>query len=363
MMNNTIDALISARHPKHIAFIGQKGIPAEFPGTSGVEFYVEHRASELVQLGSHASCYVRSWATPPNIKIYKQIKLIHVPTVNTKHLDATVHSLLSSLHVCFTSADTVWYQASGPAIFSFIPKLFGKKIVVTIHALDWQRAKWGVIAKAFIRLGEWVGCMAADDIITVSPALSEYILRTYRRPSVIDPPIIKKKPRPNPSIITQKYGLKGNDFILYVGRFVPEKRLEWLINAYNHLNPTPVGLVIAGGPTNSREYEIMLRSLAQNNRNILFPGWMFNQEKVELLENCLAFVLPSSLEGYPYVISELSKKKPLLVSDAVAKGISRKHLTYTFKEESYEDFKNKLLQILSKHAATPGVGVVGRTRV
>lgn len=337
----------SLKEAKHIAFIGQKGTPAEFIGTSGVEFYVEYRAEALIESGKLVSCYVRNWATPPGTNSYKQIKLIHIPTINTKHLDATVHSFLASIHVSFTSADTVWYQASGPALFSFIPKLAGKKIIVTIHALDWQRAKWGVFAKVMIRLGEQIGCAVADDIITVSPTLSEYVRDTYRRSSIVDPPVVEKKPRLKPSVITKKYGLKGNDYILYMGRFVPEKRIEWLIEAYNILNPRNIILVLAGYIGKNDSYEKNIYKLAADNRNIMLLGYVFGRVKNELLANCRVFVIPSLLEGNPYVLADAAKYKvPIIVPESLSSVTETFEKMHLYNRYDFNEFVSVLNRAL-----------------
>jgi glycosyltransferase involved in cell wall biosynthesis len=303
------------KETNHLAVIGQKGIPAGFKGTSGVEFYVEYRVKRLVAGGKKVDCYVRNWATPKAQTDYLGINLIHIPTINTKHLDATIHSFLASIHVCFSPADTVWYQASGPALFSFVPKLFGKKIIVTIHTLEWQRDKWGFIAQLVLKLGERVGVTNADAVITVSADLSKYLKVKYGCDAFIDPPVVESVKKLKPDIITRKYGLKGNDYILYLGRFVPEKRIEWLIEAYQKFNPKGIKLVLAGGSSHTDKYAKKLLSLSSDNPNIIYTGYVLGREKQELLSNCKLLVIPSAIEGSPVVLKELPEKIPVIVSE------------------------------------------------
>lgn len=311
----TMDQYPFLTHSKHIAFIGQKGIPAEFVGTSGIEFYVEYHAKRLVQQGKRVDCYVRNWATPSRATEFQGIRLIHIPTINTKHLDAAVHSFLSSIYVCFTNADTVWYQAIGPGFFSFIPKLFEKKIIFTSHALDWKRDKWGFFARWILRLVEYVAVHSADEIVVVSQELQEYYLKQYNKKSLIDTLKIEPTLKVKPNIITRKYGLKGNDYVLYMGRFVPEKRIEWLIEAYKEINPGGMKLVLSGGSSHTDEYENKLHTLAGKHKDIIFTGYVFGKEKQELLGNCRLFVLPSSLEGNPVVLHELPETTHVAVAD------------------------------------------------
>ena len=338
----------STLHPgqaKNIAFIGQKGIPAEFVGTSGVEFYVENRAGQLTRKGVRVDCYVRSWATPRQKTSYRGIKLIHLPTINTKHLDATIHSFLSSVHVCFTKADTVWYQAIGPAFFSFIPRLAGKNIMTTIHGLDWKRDKWGWLAKKLLRFSERIAVANTHQLIVVSNELRLYYKQTYGRDSVVNPPTVRARRTVLPDIITRKYKLKGNDYILYMGRFVPEKRIEWLIRAYQSLRPAGTKLVLAGGSSHSRRYVEFLKRLAHGMRGIIFTDFVLGQEKRELLSNCALFVLPSSLEGSPTVICELPADRTALVSTGVVRNIKRRAV-YSFLTNSKEDFVKQLHVLL-----------------
>ncbi|MFZ2024779.1 MAG: glycosyltransferase family 4 protein [Microgenomates group bacterium] len=327
---------------KRVAFIGQKGIPAEFTGTSGVEFYVEQKAKRLVRLGVSVTCYVRSWATPRAKKTYQGIQLIHIPTIKTKHFDAFVHSLLSSIHVCFTSVDTVWYQATGPAFFSLIPKLFGKKIFVTIHALDWKRDKWGWTARLLLRMAEHTVTHLTNTLFVVSEDLKTYFRTTYKKETTIDRVTFQPYKKITPDIIAKKYDVHGNDYILYLGRFVPEKRIEWLIEAYAKLQPKNVKLILAGGESNSKQYYAFLQKLTKNNTNILFTGYVFGKEKQELLTNCRLFVLPSAVEGDPIVIKELHNNTYVLMSNELKKTIRNKKHIFTFDTAEKQDFFKKL---------------------
>ena len=346
-------------HPgqaKTIAFIGQKGIPAEFIGTSGVEFYVEQKATQLQKRGHHVICYVRNWATPKNIRSYQGVQIIHLPSINTKRLDTVSHSLLASLHACFTDADTVWYHASGPALFSFLPRIFGKNVVVTIHTLEWKREKWGPLAQAVLKFGERVGVASADTLFAVSQDIADHLKNTYKKDVLVDEPVVKKKKHAPPSIITDKYGLKGNDYILYLGRFVPEKRVEWLINAYKEIQRKGMKLVLAGGASFTDGYEKKLRAMSVGDKNILFTGWVFGKEKEELLSNCRFFVLPSSLEGNPVIIYEAQQYDRLcIVPDVLKRTIPRSAGILYFQHDNRVDFCRKVVETIKKQSPYAGL--------
>ena len=133
-----------------VAFIGGRGVVSKY---SGIETYYEEVGKRLAEMGHEVTAYCRTYFTPPG-KQHNGIQVVRLPTIRSKHLETLVHTLLSTLHVLLQPCDVVHYHALGPALFSFIPRLAGKKTVVTVQGLDWQRKKWGRIASAVLRLGE-----------------------------------------------------------------------------------------------------------------------------------------------------------------------------------------------------------------
>lgn len=328
-----------------IAIIGQKGIPKEFPGTSGVEFYVEKKALKFKKRGNAVRCYVRNWANPHNLQEFKGIELITVKTIHTKFLDTIIYSFIASIHASRRDNTIVWYHGIGPGFFSFIPKISGKKVYTTIHSLDWKRKKWNFFAKYFLKACEYISVKNADVLFVVSENLKEYYNKNYYVNAHLDKYEEVRKKRVDPSII-KKYNLKKNKYILYLGRFVPEKRIEWLIDAYKEGSQLP--LVIAGGSSHTDEYEKHLKLISEGYK-IIFTGYIFGKEKEELLSNCKALILPSSLEGFPVIIAEaLAYRKNCLLSDALQFEYKqeKKHLTF-FEEKSYASFLKSFKKIIS----------------
>lgn len=345
MKNNPSDDMFVGT--KTLAIIGQKGLPPEFSGTSGVEFYVSKHIPPLIRRGVSVTCFVRRWATPANVHTYMGATLIRLPSVRTKHLDAVSHSLISTVWACFSSVDTVWFQATGPALFSFLPRLFRKKVIVTLHALEWKRAKWDIFSKGVLRFSEWVAVKSAHTLVTVSESIATYVATLYGVRVIVDEPEDTKQEATIPRIIIKKYGLRGNDYILYLGRFVPEKRIEWLIRAYQHIHPKNIRLVLAGGEVYGRAYTKKLKQLVQNDEKILFAGWVFGNEKRELMSNCKLFVLPSSLEGNPIALHELPKTVPVVVSDDASQTMSVRPALYRFRNNDEHDFVRVMNQAIT----------------
>lgn len=345
-MNSTV--FLSLDEP--VAFIGQRGFPADFPGVSGVDVYTQAQAFALAARGLRVACYVHSWTRPKTRGPQKNIRLVSVPTIQTKHLNTSVYALFASLHASFSSAKTVWYQAAPSALFSFIPRLLGKKVVVTIHALEWKRDKWDPVAKVILRLAERVAVLCANKLVTVSEDLTIYIAHTYNKEAVVDAPEIQKRKRTPPNIITKKYGLKGDDYILYLGRFVPEKRIELLIDAYKMITPKGISLVLAGGSGFADDYEKCLRMIAVDSPHTLFTGWVFGKEKEELMSNCKLFVLPSSLEGAPIAVAEaLGYDQKLLLPEFMRHSFGKQVANVRFYDDrNKKNFKIALQEILKQ---------------
>lgn len=332
---------------KRVAFIGVKGIPANFDGMGGIEVRVEKIAQELVDKDFKVDVFVRNWATPKSLTKHRGANLIHLPTINTKHLDAGIHSLLASIFVCFSKDKLIFYEAMGPAFFSFLPKLVGKKIVTTIHGLDWQRDKWGPIAKLFLRIGEKIALKTSDKVVVVSSALQKYYKKQGVQTMLI-PNEMGFKERVSAKIIKKKYGFMGDDYILYLGRFVPEKRIEWLIKAYKKIS-CQKKLLLVGGPSHSEDYVKKLKKLALKDKNIIFTGYIFGKEKEELLSNCGLFVQPSKLEGFSIALAEaIGYRRPVLAADIEVNKELMVDKNFLFQNNSFKNFCTKFSNLIKK---------------
>lgn len=334
-----------------IAFIGQKGIPAQW---GGVEFHVDELSKRLKKRGHEVSVYVRDWYTPKNIVEYEGIRLIHTPTIKTKHLDAFIHSFASSIHSIFSKFDIVHYHALGPSFFSWIPRIANKKIVVTIHSLDWQSGKWGGIARGFLMFCEKCALYFPQTTIVVSKTQREYFESKYNKKVVYIPNGVNIPQPVSAQIITERYGLKGKDYILSMGRLVPEKRVEWIIEAFNNLclqiSGKEIKLVVAGGSGATDEYVDLLKEKAGGNERIVFIGYVKGKEKEELLSNAKVFIIPSCLEGLPIALLEaMSYGLICLASDiephkeVLLNGTNG----FLFNHNNLNDFEKVLSRILS----------------
>lgn len=325
-----------------IAMIGQKGIPAHL---GGVEQHVEAIAQHLVARGHEVVVYCRTSYCGREARSSSQGRLHRVvkPTIPTKHLDAVTHTLVSTADVMLRRADLVHYHAAGPAALSPLARLAGLPVVVTLHALDWRRAKWGRWARAALAAGERIAVHAARRVIVISPLLREYISRTYGRASELIPNGVTPMSRRDPQRMTA-WGLEPRRFVLAVARLVPEKGLHTLIAAFCALG-ADLRLVIAGGSGLDADYERQLRALADE--RVVFTGPADRELLAELYSHARLFVLPSSLEGMSIALLEaMQMGLPVLVSDIPENTWLVQDAGLTHKAGDVEDLREALRSAL-----------------
>jgi glycosyltransferase involved in cell wall biosynthesis len=284
-----ITALPVTIPPLRVAFIGGRGMVSKY---SGIETYYEEVGKRLVEMGHDVTVYCRSYFTPAQPK-YEGMRLVRLPTFRSKHFETFVHTWLSTVHVMFSGCDIVHYHAQGPALFSFFPRMVGKKTIVTVQGQDWQRKKWGRFASLTLRLGELASARLPNRTMVVSQTLQRHYQTTYGVQTTYVPNGSVIRRRLPPSRIPE-WGLERDNYILFLGRFSPEKNCHLLIEAYEKLD-TRAKLVLAGGSSHTNAYVDKLRK--HQSDQLLFLDWVHGPALDELLTNAALFVLPSDLEG------------------------------------------------------------------
>lgn len=274
---------------------------------------------------------------------YDGIRQKVVPTIEKKGLAAVSSSFFAALCSAFGRYDVVHIHAEGPAFFCWIPKLFGKRVISTIHGLDWAREKWrGSVASKFIRGGEKNAVKYADEIIVLSKGVQKYFMDTYGRETHFIPNGVNRPEVREAKLIADNFGLKKDSYILFLGRLVPEKGIRYLVEAFKNVK-TDKKLVIAGGSSDTDSFMEELKDLAKGDDRILFTGFVQGAMLDELYSNAYIYTLPSDLEGMPLSLLEaMSYGNCCLVSDIpeCAEVVEDKALI--FKKSDVEDLREKL---------------------
>lgn len=334
-----------------IAMLGQKHV---LSNEGGIEKVVRELSTRLVSNGCDVTCYDRknkhvmdSTENLPTLSEYKGVKIKNCFTIDKKGLAAVSSSFFGTLKILFSNAGVVHYHAEGPsAMIPIIKFLSKKRVVVTIHGLDWKRDKWGTgFASKYIKFGEKMAAKYADEIIVLSEGVKEYFKETYNRDTRFIPNGVTRPEVLKADIIRKKYNLGKDGYFLFLGRIVPEKGIHYLIDAYNQVS-TSKKLVIAGGASDTDSYFEELKRKAQNNKNIIFTGFVQGQELEELYSNAYVYVLPSDLEGMPLSLLEaMSYGNCCLTSDIDECATVMEDYGVTFKKGDILDLSQSLQKL------------------
>ena len=325
---------------------GHKRIPSR---EGGIEIVVEELSTRMSKMGHEVTCFNRkgNHIAGSNYRTYtgssyKGIKLVTVPTIDRKGLAAVTSSFFGAFLAAFGKYDVVHIHAEGPCVMLWLPKLLGKRCVVTIHGLDHKRVKWKGFASWYIKLGEKVAVKFADEIIVLSKNVQQYFEKTYSRKTIYIPNGINKPSKFEANIIKDRFGLEKNSYILFLGRLVREKGVQYLIEAFKKVN-TDKKLVIAGASSDSEDFVKELHLNAKDDDRIIFTGFVQGVELDELYSNAYVYVLPSDLEGMPLSLLEaMSYGNCCLVSSISECTEVVEDKAVIFKKKEVADLQEKL---------------------
>ena len=329
-----------------IAVFGQKRLSRE----GGVEIVVKELCTRMARQGCQVTCYNRSGHHVSGAEYddidntnYEGIRQKYVPTIEKKGLAAVSASAFAALYSAFGKYDVVHIHAEGPAFFSWLPKMFGKRVVVTIHGVDWQREKWqSGFGSKFIRQGEKNAVKYADEIIVLSKGVQDYFKEAYGRETHFIPNGVNRPQIREANLITEKFGLKKDSYILFLGRLVPEKGIRYLVEAFKNVK-TDKKLVIAGGSSDTDYFMAELKELANGDDRILFTGFVQGAMLDELYSNAYIYTLPSDLEGMPLSLLEaMSYGNCCLVSDIPECAEVVEDRALIFQKSNVKDLQEKL---------------------
>jgi glycosyltransferase involved in cell wall biosynthesis len=343
-----------------IAMVGLKGIPATW---GGVERIVEAVSIELVGRGHEVTVYCRSHYVPRDMKEYEGVKLIHTPTINTRHLDCPVHTFTSVMDCLRRDFDIVHFHSVAPAVFSGIPRLFGKKTIVQVHGLGWTDVTYGPVVRFLLRAAEYPAAHHPNVFSTVSEPAVEYFRERYG----IDVKYVTSTTEfrePKQPDKMKELGLERDGYILFVARLTPQKGLHYLIDAFKKVK-TDKKLVIAGDvdPGDGLgEYVDDLKSRADS--RTVFLGWVYSDLLDELFTNAFLFVLPSETEGLSVsLIEAVNFECGLLVSDAPENLDAISEYGFSFKNMDVDDLARMLQYLIDNPEAAKSRAKGGREYV
>lgn len=349
-----------------IAFIGQKGIPAK---SGGVEKHVEKLSARLAALGHDVTVYVRPHYTDPALTEWGGVRLVSIPSIRTKHLDAISHTFFSTMHAMFSDYDVIHYQSIGPSTLSFIPRVLKHtaRVVATFHSRDYFHAKWNRLAKMFLLFAERLTCTIPEATIVVSRGMAEYARSRYGVEGVYIPNGAEGE-KVETTEFLRAFGLKENRYVLTVSRLIRHKGIHYLVKAFQELEdtgklPNNFKLVIVGTHAETPEYEQYLKTMSAGRENILFLGEQTGQALAELFSHAALFVQPSEDEGLSIALLEaMSYGLPVVASDIDGNHEALDGAGAYFEPKDVEGLKSEMAALLARPDEMKLLGSLARVR-
>lgn len=300
---------LTTRNSKlRVCVLGTRGFPNV---QGGVEEHCRNLYPRLAKRGCEVVVFTRKPYVDITIATYGGVKLIPLQCPKNKFLESFLHTFYGVFAAKKTHPDVIHVHAVGPALLIPVARLLGLKVVMTNHGPDYQRKKWGKLAKVILKLGESLGSKWANGIICISESIAGSIRKKYNRDVIVIPNGVTIPNILKTDNTLKKYGLEKGKYVLAVGRFVPEKGFHDLIDAFNHfqtlnrrLSTDNWKLVIVGRADHKDKYSLGLEEKARENSNVILTGFLTGEPLQELYSHAGLFVIPSYYEGLPIVLLE-----------------------------------------------------------
>jgi glycosyltransferase involved in cell wall biosynthesis len=337
-----------------IAGFGFRTIPPT-KGAAGADKFAMELFPRLVNRGHSVVAYNRKYKDAYiDVTEYKGVKVKTFKTIQTKGFDTFLHSFKCTLDIIVrNTADIVHIQNGGNSIWALPLRLFGKKVFISQDGIDWKRDKWPWYGKIYLKLSSNTSAYLANEIIFDNVIAKRFFEEKFNKQFKFIPFGSEVEPVTEDNSILDKYGLQKDGYYLFVGRFIPDKGLHYLIPAFMK-SKSGKKLVLVGGSPNPSPYEQEL--IDQANGNIVFAGYVYGADVTRLMLNCYCYIQPSDIEGLsPVVLSVMGLGVPLIVSnieeneyavkDAATKFIQGDIVSLTEKINFAEDNHPNMLQL------------------
>ena len=325
-----------------IFVIGINGIPARH---GGFETCVDNTSVRLAASGHELTVYCRRRNIKLKEKFYKRVRLIKLPSIGTKHFETISHSFLSIINILFKKCDVIHIYGVGSSIFTPFLKMLGKKIVVSVDALDWERKKWGKLASWYLRNSAMFAVKYADEIIVDSKVVQRFYKEKLKRDTVYIPYGAIAGRKCDEKVI-EKFTLKKDNYLLFVGRLIPEKGVHYLINAYKGLD-TELELVIIGGDWFSNSYTDSLKDMAIGSK-VKFLGFVYGEDYNNICSGAYLYIQPSEVDGTSPALVAAMGFGNCIIANGIPENLETiGEAGFSYRKNDVEDLREKLKYLIA----------------
>lgn len=292
-----------------IALMGMRGIPANY---GGFETFAEELSTRLVRKGHDVAVYGRSNIIDYKEKYYKGVELVILPTISHKYFDTVAHTFVCAWHALFRKFDVILICNSANALFSFIPRLSGKKVAINVDGLEWQRAKWNKLGQWYYKISEWLATFLPNEVVTDSLFIQEYYLKKFNKNSTFIPYGASTEKEKSTDIL-KKFNVGSGKYILYVSRLEPENNAHVVIKAFERVK-TDMNLVVVGDAPYNLKYIEELKST--KDPRIIFTGYVFGKGYHEFQSHAYLYVQATEVGGtHPALLEGMGFGNCVLAND------------------------------------------------
>lgn len=325
-----------------IAIVGTRGIPNRY---GGFEQFAEKVSSTLADRGHDVTVYCRKPFTTPDDVYDKRVRRVILPSIHQKHLDTWSSGLLSMAHAAFGSYDVVLLCNVANSPFAWLPRLFGKPVVLNVDGLDRQRGKWNALGQAALHFCEWLSVHTPTRVVTDAEPIQDYYRKRYRKQSTL---IGYGSDVPQGEHKLDGFNLQPGHYVLYVSRLEPENNPDLVLEAWRKVR-SDWPLVMVGDNRYDSAYVERLKQLADD--RVSFTGAIYGDGYWALQKNAGVFVFACEVGGvHPALIEAMAAENPVLYLESPENNATAGDAAIRFSE-SADDLAEKLQALLDDPAA------------
>lgn len=332
-----------------IAAFGFRSLPPK-NGSAGADKFAAELYPRLVKKGFMVTAYNRVYGREAfeTLSEFEGVKIINIKTITISGFDSFLHSFKCTLNILLkNNADLVHIHNGGNSIFAVLLRLFGKKVFISQDGVDWKREKWKWYARIYLYLSSFITANIPNKVIFDNIFSKKIFEQKFNKKFDFIPYGCEVTIDEDDDMILQSLGVKKDDYFLFIGRFIPDKGVHYLIKAFEQTE-TDKSLILVGGSPNPSQYEKSLRKT--QDKRVIFPGYIYGNATNVLIKNAYTYIQPSDVEGLsPLVLTVMGIGTPLICSDIEENLFIVKNNSLTFTKGNIEDLRSKLMFALNNH--------------
>ena len=288
--------------------MGTRGIPNRY---GGFEQFAEKVSSQFADRGHEVTVYCRKPFTTPNDEYDRRVRRVILPNIHQKHLDTWSSGLISMAHVAFSANDVVLLCNVANSPFAWLPRVFGKPVVLNVDGLDRRRDKWNALGQAVLHVCEWISTFSPTRVVTDAKSIHDYYLERYGKESTV---IAYGSDIPPSNASLDGFNLQSGQYVLYVSRLEPENNPDLVLAAWRQVR-SDWPLVMVGDNCYDEGYVNRLK--AQADDRVIFTGAVYGNGYWALQKHAGVFIFACEVGGvHPALIEGMASENPVLYLDS-----------------------------------------------